>query len=239
MYEILVVDDDATQLTMIEQLLDQEGYKVLKARTAKEALEVVERVAPSLCVIDVVLPQMDGVTLCRRLRENPQLANVPIIFLTAHHGSHSVAEALEAGGDDYVRKPFAMRELAARIRAHLRRSTNQLGSDIPTIRIMPNTHQVFINDREVELTRVEFDLLKHLCYQPDKWHTTNELLTHVWQYPRGVGDAALVRNHVRNLRRKLEDNPERPAIIQSRHGRGYVIRAYIQINGAEPVTPQL
>lgn len=236
MYEILIVDDDAVQLNMVEQLLDQEGYLVHKARTAKEALELVESNHPDLFVIDVGLPQMDGITLCRKLRERPQMSNSPIIFLTASTASYTVTEALEAGGDDYIRKPFAMRELAARIRAHLRRASNQLGVDIPTLRLYPNSHQVFVNDREVELTRVEFDLLKYLCYMPEKWQSTNDLLKHVWQYPEGVGDSALVRNHVRNLRRKLEFNPDRPAIIQSRHGRGYVIRAYIRIEGREPVS---
>lgn len=235
MYEILVVDDDVMQLKMVEQMLHQEGYDVLKAQSAREALSVVEATNPDLFVIDLGLPNIDGVALCRELRSQPQSLNTPIIFLTSPHSTYSVADALESGGDDYVRKPFAMRELAARIRAHLRRYTNQLGDEIPTVRIVANTHQVFVNDREVELTRVEFDLLKHLCEYPDKWHSTEDLLSHVWQYPSGVGDAALVRNHVRNLRRKLEDNPERPAIIQSRHGRGYAIRAYIQIGGPEPV----
>lgn len=182
-------------------------------------------------MIDVALPSMDGINLCRRLREHPSITDTPIIFLTGHSYRYNVAEALESGGDDYIRKPFSMRELAARIRAHLRRSTNQLGADIPTIRILPHTYQVYVNDREVELTRVEFDLLRFLCQNPEKWHSTADLLTEVWQYPHGVGDAALVRNHVRNLRRKLEENPERPTVIQSRHGRGYIVRAYIQVAG--------
>lgn len=236
MYEILVVDDDAIQLEMVETLLDQEGYEVLKARSAKETLSIVERKAPDLFVIDIGLPHMDGLTLCRKLRTYPGITNTPIIFLTGQHASFSVAEALESGGDDYVRKPFAMRELAARIRAHLRRYSNQLGNEIPTIRLMADTRQVFVNEREVELTRVEFDLCKYLCENPDQWHSTDDLLRHVWDYPPGVGDAALVRNHVRNLRRKLEDNPDRPAIIQSRHGRGYVIKAFVHMVGKEPIS---
>ncbi len=227
MPQILVVDDDIEILTMIELLFKQEGYATLKARSAAEALKLIETHTPDLLLIDVVLPETDGITLCRKLRRHAELENIPIIFLTGEDSPYGVVEALNAGGDDYIRKPFAVRELAARVRAQLRRSA--FNESIPTIRLLPLTHQVFVNEREVELTRVEFDLLQHLCNYPDLWHTTRELLGGVWQYPQGVGDAALVRNHIRNLRRKLEDDPERPEIVQSRHRRGYIIRAHVQI----------
>jgi DNA-binding response OmpR family regulator len=234
MYDILVVDDDPKQLDMIEQLLDQEGYGVITAQTPREVLAIVDEDIPDLIVLDVGLPQMDGVTLCRRLRGNARLSETPIIFITGQNTPYSVADALDAGGDDFVRKPFALRELAARIRAQLRRSSRPTSVDMPTIRILPNAHRVMVNEREIELTRVEFDLLRFLCVAPDRWHSTQDLLSNVWQYPEGVGDAALVRNHVRNLRRKLEDNPDHPAIIQSRHGRGYVLRAEVEVGGPEP-----
>jgi len=99
--------------------------------------------------------------------------------------------------------------------------------DVAAIRIQSNRYRVYVNDTEVLLTRVEFDLLKYLCGSPYRLHSTEELLANVWQYPDGVGDAALVRNHVHNLRRKIEIDPERPLIIQSRHGRGYVVKARI------------
>jgi DNA-binding response OmpR family regulator len=227
MYKILIVDDDVNILQMVEQLLDQEGYTVLKARSGLEALRLAQFDKPDLCILDVGMPHMDGVMLCRTIRTIPGLAEVPVIFLTAHNTTYSVADALEAGGDDYVRKPFAMRELAARIRAHLRRAKQN--DVIPNLHIMSKTYQVFLNNREILLTRIEFDLLHHLCATPGRWYTTQELLENVWDYPAGVGDAALVRNHVRNVRRKLEDNPDKPAIIQSRHGRGYAVRATITI----------
>jgi DNA-binding response OmpR family regulator len=237
MYEILVVDDDIKQLNIVGQLLDQEGYDVLKARTAQEALTLIERKTPDMFVIDLSLPYMDGMALCRELRTYPEVIDVPIVFLNGNgqEATGSVTDALAAGGDDYVRRPFAAREFAARIRAHLRRYSNQLGSDIPQVRILTNTRQIFVNDREVYLTRVEFELLKYLSEQRDIWHTTVDLLANVWRYPDGVGDAALVRNHIRNLRRKLEDNPERPTIVQSRHGRGYIVKAYVQIAEFEAV----
>jgi DNA-binding response OmpR family regulator len=228
MYDILVVDDDPQTLDMVELVLKREGYNVIRAFSANEALKIVETTTPDLFIIDAVLPESDGLTLCRRLRGNPQTKEVPIIFVTGRNSPYSVADALAAGGDDYLRKPFAPRELTARIRAHIRR-TFYLDADVPTLRIHPDTYQVFVNDREVHLTRVEFELLKFLCVSPYRLHSTDDLLAKVWQYPDGVGDAALVRNHIHNLRHKLELEPERPALIQSRHGRGYVVKARIDI----------
>lgn len=227
MYKILIVDDDINVLEMVEQLLDQEGYTVLKARSGLEALRIAQFDKPDLCILDVGMPHMDGVMLCRTIRTIPGLAEVPVIFLTAHNTTYSVADALEAGGDDYIRKPFAIRELAARIRAHLRRAKQN--ESVPNLHILRKTYQVFLNNREVFLTRIEFDLLHYLCSVPGRWYTTQDLLQNVWDYPKDVGDAALVRNHVRNVRRKLEDNPDKPAIIQSRHGRGYAVRANITV----------
>lgn len=227
MYKVMIVDDDVNILRMIEQLLEQENYTVLKARSGLEALRIAQFDKPDLCILDVGMPHMDGVVLCRTLRTLPDMEEVPIIFLTAHNTSYTVADALNAGGDDYVRKPFSMRELAARIRAHLRRAKQT--DTTPSLQIMTKTYQVFLNQTEILLTRIEFDLLKFLAESPDDWYTTQELLEKVWDYPSGVGDAALVRNHIRNIRRKLEDNPDKPSIIQSRHGRGYAVRANIQI----------
>jgi DNA-binding response OmpR family regulator len=231
MSKILVVDGDAEVLMMIEQLLEREGHEVEKARSAQAAITSLESETPELFVINATLPGLDGVALCRKLRLFPDTSSVPIIVLTERDSAYSVAEVLDAGGDDSLRKPFALRELAARIRAQLRRSATYsiLNNDMPTLYLSPATNCVHVDNREVVLTQVEFDLLWYLCLAPHQLHTTGDLLTHVWQYPRGTGDAALVRNHVRNLRRKLEPDPDHPAIIQSRHGRGYVVRAHIQI----------
>jgi two-component system, OmpR family, response regulator MtrA len=228
MCRILIADDDRAMLQMIEQVLDQEGYAVYTASNVHQVMEMVDASPPDLFLIDVVLPEMDGIALCRQLRSNPMTSETPIIFLTGQRDSHNAAAALEAGGDDYIRKPFAVRELTARIRAHLRRMNTLTIEGTPSLRILPNTYQVFVDAREVVLTRIEFDLLTYLCSAPRKWHGTQDLLTGVWNYPDGVGDTALVRNHIRNLRRKLEMNPDHPAIIQSRHGRGYSIRADIK-----------
>lgn len=229
MYEIMIVDDDAQVLDMVELVLKREGYQVQRAYSAQDALDMVEEEAPDMFVIDAMMPDMDGLTLCRTLRSKPHTSKTPILFLTGSNSPHTVVDALNAGGDDFIRKPFVPRELAARVRAHIRRSIFYMESRVPAIRILPRQYRVFANDREVMLTRVEFDLLKYLCQSPYKLHSTEELLANVWLYPDGVGDAALVRNHVHNLRRKIEQDPDRPMIIQSRHGRGYVIKARVQV----------
>ena len=229
MYEIMIVDDDAQILDMVELVLKREGYSVKRAFSARDALEQVEVNTPDLFVIDAMMPEMDGISLCRRLRTQPHTSNTPIIFLTGNNNPQNVVDALNSGGDDFIRKPFVPRELAARVRAHIRRATYYLDSEVAVIRINPVQYRVFLNDREVMLTRVEFELLRYLCNAPYKLHSTEDLLANVWQYPDGVGDAALVRNHVHNLRRKVEIDPERPEVIQSRHGRGYVVKARVQV----------
>ncbi len=229
MYRILVVDGEVETLSMVEEFLDREGYRVSTALSAREALAFADRETPELFVMNTRLPGMDGLMLCRKLRANPATANTPIIFLTGPESPQHVSDVLEAGGDDYLRKPFALRELSARIRAHLRRTAVLAGEEMPTLTILPHTLSALVNDRSVSLTQVEFELLMHLCSNPNQLYTTHDLLMDVWQYPAGTGDAALVRNHIRNLRRKLEDDPERPAIIQSRHGRGYAVKARVQI----------
>ncbi len=231
MPKILVVDDDVQMLELVEQLLEREGYDVQMANSAQQALSMIEDDVPDLFIIDVYMPDMDGLALCRKLRKLPQTKILPVVFITGFDSPYTVTEALQAGGDDFIRKPFAVRELNARLRAHLRRvSLLQQEETLPTIRIFPDSRTVLVDSREVDLTQVEYELLKYLCTSPAKLHSTQDLLANVWQYPADAGDSALVRNHIRNLRRKLEDSPERPEIIQSRHGRGYTIKASIEFS---------
>ncbi len=234
MSKILIADDDQAMLYMVEQVLKQEGYSVLSAKSYEDAQVIIQYSQPDLFLVDINLPDKDGVTLCRYLRNNSATANAPIIFLTGHHNLYSVTEALDAGGDDYMRKPFAIRELTARIRAHLRRIYTFEPEESISLQIMPDTYQVYVDNREVIVTPIEFDLLRFMCKVPQKWHGTQELLAGVWNYPSGVGDTALVRNHIRNLRRKLEQNPDHPEIIQSRHGRGYSIQANVEVTMPYP-----
>jgi DNA-binding response OmpR family regulator len=230
MYTILVVDDDFESLEVMQQYLSQEGYTVLTAETARQAMHLAEQHSPALLLVNTSLPGMDGLTLCRRLRANPATAETPVIFMMTIGSNCDVTSALEAGGDDFIRKPFALRELSARIRAHLRRTNlGRLPEESNRLTIMPYNLSVLVNERKVALTQVEFELLMYLSNMPNHLHSTESLLIGVWRYPHGSGDAALVRNHIRNLRRKIEDDPERPSIILSRHGRGYTVKAAIQI----------
>ncbi|MCS7071517.1 MAG: response regulator transcription factor [Anaerolinea sp.] len=226
----MVVDDDVQILDVLSLILKREGYRVLTAQSGEEALALLDRTNVDLFVLDAVLPDLHGVMLCQRIRALPQFMHTPIMFLTGHGTTQSVVDALMAGGDDYLRKPFSSRVLIARVRALLRRVIDYTDTSVPLIRIRSADYRVFIDSREVHLTRIEFELLKYLCRSPHHLHTVDELLTNVWRYPAGVGDAALVRNHIHNIRRKIEIDPERPAILQSRHGRGYVIKARAQID---------
>lgn len=231
MPKILIVDDDAQLLDLVELILSREGHQVRRAFTAMQALEMVKHEQYDLVIVDVMLPDMDGFALCKALRGTQETAQLPILFLTAQQAPGSLVEALTSGADDFIRKPFQPRELAARVRAHLRRSNKGIDPDQPVIRILPGQFRVFVGEREVSLTRVEFDLLRYLCQRPHELHSTEELLSGVWQYPSGVGDSALVRNHIHNLRAKIEVDPEKPMILQSRHGRGYVIKAQALVEG--------
>ncbi|MCK6578585.1 MAG: response regulator transcription factor [Anaerolineae bacterium] len=226
----MIVDDDIQMLDMVELVLRREGFTVKRASSGFDALEQTSDQTPDLFVIDAMMPEMDGITLCRKLRAHPQTSNTPIIFLTGNTSSNNVVDALNSGGDDFIRKPFVPRELIARVRAHIRRSALYGEENVPILRIVPTQFRAFMESRELTLTRVEFDLLKYMCSAPHKLHSTEDLLAGVWQYPKGVGDAALVRNHIHNLRRKIEDDPERPAVIQSRHGRGYVVKARVLVD---------
>lgn len=230
MYTILIADDDPVMLSMIEKLLRRDGYTVLKTSSAQGVMNTVKTEIPDLLLIDINLPDRNGLLLCRDLRQNENFQDTPIVFLTAGPASaDDIAAALNAGGDDFIRKPFAARELSARIRAHLRRVQTRSNSQLPHLRLIPSSQEVYLNDQSVDLTRVEFNLLYQMCKRPNSWQTTRDLLVEVWRYPGNVGDAALVRNHIRNLRRKIEPNPDHPTVILSRHRRGYMVAARVEV----------
>lgn len=229
MYRILIADDDNTMLHMLEEVLDLEGYIVYTADNAEEVLELALSQPPDLFLLDFALGKMDGVELCRHLRHIEALSETPILFLTGQFETQFAVSALEAGADDYIRKPFAVKELIARVRANLRR-VPMSNKAYPVLSLYPETQQVFLDSKEVFLTKIEFNLLQYMVSDTRSWHATEDLLNGVWDYADGTGDTALVRNHIRNLRRKLEIDPDHPTIIQSRHGRGYIVRANVLMN---------
>ncbi|RMG90220.1 MAG: DNA-binding response regulator, partial [Chloroflexi bacterium] len=176
MYKILIVDDDAAILELLQRLLSNEGYRVFAAGCAREAKVLLDNVYPDLILLDVGLPEIDGITFCEQLRQMPQFKDTPIVFLTGQSSPESAARALNAGGDDYLRKPFAIRELIARIKAHIRRlqSTQALESMPDTIEFFPDTYQVQLQGRLITLTPVEFSLLHYMCTSGEEWHSIQD-----------------------------------------------------------------
>ncbi len=232
---ILVVDDDADVRATVGRTLERDGYQVLEAPNGETALRLARQARPDVIILDIMLSDISGYDLCMKLRALPIVNHTPILFLSVHHSAQHVAQALDSGGDDYLRKPFAPRELSARIRALLRRSVLRTSTSTNVLQLDPNIGQATLNGNPIPLTPTEFALLEYLCANPTLHHTANTLLENLWHYPPGKGDTALVRNHIRNLRRKLEDDPDHPTIVVSLHGRGYSIDAEVIYTSLENV----
>jgi DNA-binding response OmpR family regulator len=218
--KILLVEDDRRVRRGTALALEQEGFDVLEAPDADAAVALLEEGKPDLAILDVMLPGRDGFELCRQIRKTSAL---PVIFLTAKTDTVDVVVGLESGGDDYVTKPFVMRELIARIRALLRR----VQSDTPLKRmavgdldIEPDSGVVRKAGKLVDLTKTEFKLLCTLAARPNVIFKREVLLEQVWGYDY-LGDSRLVDTHVRRLRTKVETDPSNPILIQTARGLGY------------------
>ncbi len=220
---LLVVDDDKGIRETMDLALTEEGYVVDTANDAEEAREAIRANTPDLLVLDVMLPGQDGFELCREIRRT---SSVPIILLTAKTDTIDIVVGLESGADDYVTKPFEMRELVARMRSLLRRA--QADDDTPQIlrvgpiEIRPDEGIVKKSDEPLSLTRTEFRLLTTLAARAGRVFSREKLLSDVWGYDY-FGDARLVDVHVRRLRMKVEDDPHNPTIIQTVRGMGYKV----------------
>jgi DNA-binding response OmpR family regulator len=225
---ILTVDDDSDVRATIGRALKQEGHCVIEAEDAHQALSLARKHRPDVIILDITLSDMSGFELCTHLRTMPIINHTPILFLSVHQSAQYVAKALDCGGDDYLRKPFVARELNARVRALLRRSTRiKQNHSVVTLQLKPREHSVLVNNRLIVLTPTEYNLLDYLCQHQTEHHTACNLLEQLWNYHPGSGDPALVRNHIRNLRRKIETDPDHPTIVVSLHSRGYTINARI------------
>ncbi len=225
---ILVVDDDPEVARSIEASLRKQ-YRVFVVHSGVEAIKESRRHCPDLIVLDVLMPDMDGLETCRQLRLDPSLADVPILFLTALARPEDRVAGFRAGADDYLTKPFNLEELNLRIKAILWRVSRPMTpppSSVLQIRDLVldrNTYQVTTNKKQAKLTPIEFDLLYHLMMYPDEVFTSDRLLQEVWDYPTESGSPDLVRMHIKNLREKIETDPRRPEFILTIPRRGYTI----------------
>ncbi|MCB9453734.1 MAG: response regulator transcription factor [Anaerolineaceae bacterium] len=225
---IMAVDDDIEVLETLGRVLERESYDVGLASSAQEALELLERRVPDIMILDIIMPGMDGIALCRRLRGDSRYASLPILFLTAKGSTDDIVDGLDAGADDYVVKPFELAELRARIHALLRRSTrdteNGATIQLQDLKLDSDTYQVDIRGYRIQLTATEHRLLRYLMENPNRALSPGHLLQVVWEYPPDTGDPDLVRAHVRNLRAKIEQAADRK-YIRTIHGVGYMISA--------------
>lgn len=226
MVHILTVDDDPDVLGTLERVLQREGYDVKALNSGRKALGYLENAHPDLMVLDIIMPEMDGIEVCYQVRKNPRFTTLPILFLTAKGGTDDIVEGLDAGADDYVVKPFELAELRARVQALLRRGMRGQNStailQVDGLRLDSDTYQAYINDEVVQLTSTEHRLLRYFMEHIDQALSLSHLLQEVWEYPEDAGDPDLVRAHVRNLRAKIEKNPNRK-YIKTIHGVGYMV----------------
>lgn len=220
---VLVVDDERVVTEVVERYLQREGYEVSLASDGAEALKLAQEWAPDLVVLDLMLPVIDGLEVCRRLRQDSQ---IPIIMLTARGEETDRVVGLELGADDYIVKPFSPRELVARVKSVLRRTsagpaqapggTLRFGS----LTVNPQTRDVTLQGTPVHLTAKEFDLLWFLASHPSQVFTREQLMNQVWDYTYAA-DPSTVTVHIRRLREKVEADPIKPRYVKTVWGVGY------------------
>jgi DNA-binding response OmpR family regulator len=221
---ILVVDDDIRMLRMMKRMLELENFQVLIANNGDAALKIFEKENPTLVLLDIMMPDMDGYTVCRRIREFSQ---VPIIMVTAKGEDTEKVEGLDIGADDYVTKPFSASELAARVRAVLRRIGNQTRPQetifhYKDLIIDFTSRRVMVKNQELKLTSTEYKLLSYISLNAGRVVTPDQLLDKVWgeEY---VGAPHLLQVNIARLRKKLGDDARKPNYILTRPGIGYIM----------------
>ena len=217
--KILVVDDDPAINEMLTIVLEAEGFDTSSVQDGAEAVDAFHTYDPDLILLDLMLPGVNGIDICREIRRT---SAVPIVMLTAKTDTVDVVLGLESGADDYITKPFKPKELIARIRARLRRADDEPAEvlKVGDLTIDVPQHMVSRGDEEIALTPLEFDLLLEMARKPNQVHTRDELLETVWGY-RNASDTRLVNVHVQRLRSKIEHDPENPEIILTVRGVGY------------------
>ena len=223
--KILIIDDEYEIIEFVQFYLQKENYEVISAQSGKEGLEKARIEKPSLIILDIMLPDVDGVELCLQLRRE---SNVPILFLSCKSEDIDKAFALSAGGDDYVTKPFSPIELVARVKAHLRRNRFFVGEKKENeiirrsdLEIHINTHEVFVKGKPVKLSAKEFEILSILMKNPRRIYSIEQLYEMVWKSDSLCGDARAVIVYIGNIRKKIEEDSSKPKYILNVRGVGY------------------
>ncbi len=224
--KILVVEDEPDIRKLVNYNLAQERFKVIEAEDGEQALKVIQRDKPHLVVLDLMLPGLSGVEVCKILRERSETAKLPILMLTAKAGEADRVVGLEMGADDYLAKPFSPRELVARVRAILRRADGNANKEAPPaydkggLKIDFTTYEVFARGKSVKLTLKEFELLRFLVQNPNRVLSRDQLLDRVWGGETFVTPRT-VDVHIRRLRKAIEKDDSRPKWILTLRGVGY------------------
>jgi DNA-binding response OmpR family regulator len=225
---ILVVDDDVDVAETVARTLQRGGYRVTVAHRGAQALQVARERRPDLVVLDVRMPGLNGIEVCRLLRDTPGINRVPVLFLSAKSEVTDRVEGLEAGADDYITKPFDLRELELRVKALLRRARQSEPATPKQIRVGAmvldcTTYELKTPERTVLLTPVEYDLMFFLMQHPERVFSAALLLQEVWGYPPGMGTTDLVRVHIKNVRDKIETDARHPRYLRNIPRRGYAV----------------
>ena len=225
---VLVVTPVKDTVIYMEAILPVNKYVLRSAPSPQVAFTILNREAPDIVLLeDVDLQLKQNEQFIQALRNSADYQLTPILMLSRVYDLKRMAWALDVGADNYLEFPISSRVMQARIQSHCRLLDMAQKPDHATIYFIPKEEGLLVNDIPIPLTRIEYRLVAHLCQRSDHWYQPEDLLTQVWNYPRGKGDSALVRNHVRNVRRKVERETGVRKIIQSRHGRGYAIDAKV------------
>lgn len=221
MKKILLIEDDADLFALLKYNLEKEGFQLVGAQTGKGAVEFCRREKPDLIILDIMLPDSDGLDICKGIRSHPELAHIPVIFLTARASETDRIVGLELGANDYIVKPFFVRELIARIKIQFRQQAQPVRTlQAGALSLDRTSCRVKLRGEPVALTATEFRLLEFLMSRPGVVFSREQLLDSVWGHDRAVTDRT-VDVYILRLRQKIEDDPTNPHYIRSVRGFGY------------------
>lgn len=231
---VLAIDDQENIIEFIKLGLKYEGFLVESAADGPQGLAAAQRINPDLIILDIMLPGMNGLEVCRNLRQNPTTRDIPILMLTAKDDVRDRITGLDTGADDYLTKPFSFDELVARIRAILRRQNRSRGEEgeivaygqvlqFGDLQLNTSTREVLRGDRQIDLTVTEYNLLHLFMSHPRQVLDRQTILNRVWGYDF-LGETNIIEVYVRYLREKIEDSPSSPRLIQTIRGVGYVLK---------------